>query len=210
MISEMSRNLTNLEAKSTIWSQLKGAQAFLITDFLAGMRHEPTFKDIYSNDLVRGANSYLAAPLLDFLPEPCRSQNASRGFDASAGCGRDETRCTRAFRALPLLCILCYAVWTCMIPNDDVQANPALTVEENRNSSHTTTHMSSLTDFSSHALLDLVHDTCRYTDFVRTFSTLSTEATRSATQFADSISIQVIWWVESFRRGNSFTIMNYA
>ena len=190
LICDVSNEMTRLEAFATPLH--KFAAVYVIP-----------FSGDYFTDLT--CDAMVGAELLNTLPAPSRSLKATMPWDTEVGVGKHEKIWVRMLRALPLLLLIIVAQWT--IGPTIEQIEPALTAGVS----------SGQLDLGDGQVVPLVTSFFRVRFVDNILSTLVAVFTPALLPFdqisrlqvaafgADLVPLQIIWLVESVRRGNFLT-----
>ncbi|OBT83656.1 hypothetical protein VE02_07639 [Pseudogymnoascus sp. 03VT05] len=183
-------DLTRIEALATLTDKIMAIHAIpALGDFLADVT----------------CDSMVGAEILDSLPPPARSLEATMPWDPESGIGKHESKLLRALYALPLLAIL-YGCANTMGP----ALGPALPLLENA----TRTGEVALGNGQVLPLVTRYFGHKGFDDFIAIYVAAFTPSIggqdpasrmQMISLLGDLIPIQAIWMIEGVRRGNFFT-----
>lgn len=159
-----------------------------------------------TNTTGASVSALIGAPRIEYLPNPPRAITGTLGFKMSDKSHTTEPRWLRALRALPLLAVLVVSLRTFGVVVDNM-----LSLLRSHAQSHNfiagIDHVIPMnTSYLGIPGIDrvlriLVGAMIPVFDNVDPLGQLQAIAL-----FADALPVLVIWWIESIRRGNSFTV----
>ena len=194
LICDVSNEMTRLEAFATP-----------IHNFAA--LHVIPYSGDYFTDLT--CDAMVGAEMLNTLPAPARSLKATMPWDTRVGVGKHEKIWIRMLRASPLLFLIVIAQWT--MGSVVVHIRPFLNagVETGKLEMGNGQTVPLVRSFFKVKALDNIISTlvAAFTSFLQPFDQIS--RLQVIAFISDLIPLQIVWLVESVRRGNFLTAVYF-